>query len=211
MKLIRLAFAAGLALTVAGCMAPDSNAVVGAPEISARNTPLDMSIAPAAMVNSYDVQDIVVVVPAALRVSEANSYYPMGDIVWRGDPYGDRHVQIKALFDSAAARGALDLSGDVPVIAEITLVRFHGVTERTRFSIGGVYNVEFNLTIRNALTGQIIEGPRFVEANLPAPGGSAAIMLDQSGQTERVRMLDFLTHLLIDELSPATPTVVASL
>jgi len=211
MSIVRFGFAAALALSVAGCVTPGPDAVTRGPDISTRNQPLGLELTPGMATRSYDVRDVVAVVPAELRVSEANSYYPLGDIVWRGDPYGDRHQQIADLFEVAAQRGAENLHGDIPVIAEITLNRFHGVTERTRFSVGGVYNVEFTLTIRNADTGQIIEGPRFVEADLAAPGGNAALALDHAGQTERVRMLDFLTQVLIDELSPVQPTVTASL
>ena len=34
----------------------------------------------------YNVVDIRVAVPQHLRVSEANVFYPLADIVWRGDP-----------------------------------------------------------------------------------------------------------------------------
>ena len=87
------------------------------------------------------------------------------------------------------------------MIVDFQLVRFHGVTERTRFSVGGVYNIEFMMSVRNAVTGELIEAPRRVNTNLSAPGGIAALMLEQKGQTEKVRVTDFLTQVIRDELS----------
>jgi len=84
---------------------------------------------------------------------------------------GDRIAQIGAIFATATERNQPRFEGDVPVIVDFELVRFHGVTERTRYSIGGVYNIVFNMSVRNA------------------------------GQTEKVRVTDFLTQVFKDELS----------
>ena len=192
MKVIR-----GILVALAGLSAAACSNV----ETASRNRPLETELVPVAQVQSYEVVDVKVMVPANLRVSEANSYYPITDIVWRGDPVGDRRMQLATMFEEAAARGAEQLHGDVPVVATVLLERFHGVTERTRHSVGGVYDVLFTLTVRNAETGEIIEGPRQVRADLPAPGGMAAIRLEQSGQTEKVRMTDFMTMVFVNELS----------
>lgn len=200
MKLFKIAALIVAGLSVAGCMSPQEDAV-------SRNQPIEQGIGPVEITRSYTVTNVVAMVPANLEASEANGYYPMADIVWRGDPVGNRHHQIAQLFETAAAREAELMTGDIPVVAEVVLVRFHGVTERTRYSVGGVYNVEFTLTVRNANTGAIIEGPRLIEANLPAPGGNAALQLEQAGQTEKVRMLDFLTTVLARELGAEPPLV----
>jgi hypothetical protein len=145
------------------------------------------------------------VVPAELRVSERNSYYPFADIVWRGDPVGDRHAQIAALFREAGDRLAAPAGdGQRPVIAEVTLLRFHGVTERTRYSVGGVYAIRFMLAVRDAATGELIEPPRLVATSHPAPGGQAAVELERAGQTERVRVIDHLAFAIARELGLAT-------
>jgi hypothetical protein len=198
MKLLRLMGALALGLSTAACSMQDDGAA------ATRNRPLDQALTvPVGVVAapSYTVTNVVALVPASLRVSERNGYYPMTDIVWRGDPVGDRRMQIASMFEEAAARGAETLTGDRDVVAEVVLSRFHGVTERTRYSVGGVYNIEFTLTVKDALTGEILEGPRFVEADLPAPGGNAAVALEAAGQTERVRVTDFLTMVLIRELT----------
>jgi hypothetical protein len=194
MAIKRMVILAALALGVAGCATVDT---------ASRNAPLSSQIvAPGEVqvVRNYSLQDVVVQVPRDLRVSESGGYYPMADIVWRGDAIGDRHQQVGTLFQEAGLRASAELNGDIPVVAVITLNRFHGVTERTRYSVGGVYNMEFQLTIQHALTGVILEEPRFIEANLPAPGGQAAVELERIGQTERVRVTDYLTFVLRREI-----------
>ena len=196
MVTIRRIAALGVALLLSACGSYEAATM--------RNAPLDtpgLSAGEAVVERAYDVQAFTFAAPSDLRVSEGNGYYPFADVVWRGDPIGDRVEQIGAMFQTAVERNETELTGPVPVIVEVELVRFHGVTERTRFSVGGIYNIRFNMTVRHAETGAVIEPTRFIEANLPAPGGAAAILADQRGQTEKVRVTDFLTQVMEDELS----------
>jgi len=199
MKLKTLFALAVLTMTIAGC------ATI---EISSRNAAF---VAPAAsraaqlVIRDYDVQQVRVVVPQNLRSSESNGYYPLTDIVWRGDPLGNRHEQVGEILQTATTRGTDALDGAVPVIAEVTLIRWHGVTERTRYSVGGVYSIQFYLEVRQAETGAVIEPARLIEVNLPAPGGQAAVALEQSGQTEKVRVTDHLTWVFGQELGVDGP------
>ena len=155
---------------------------------------------PQAMTRDYTVTRMQFHAPDDLKVSEGNGYYPFADVVWRGDPVGDRIAQIGAIFETAMDRGAADLNGSTPVVVDIALKRFHGVTERTRFSVGGVYNMVFDMTVLDARTGAVIEPTREVAANLSAPGGNAAVVAEMHGQTEKVRVTDYLTQVLHDEL-----------
>lgn len=200
MKLKTLFALAALTMTIAGCATID---------ISSRNAPFEVpgatNAATQMVIRDYDVREVRVVVPQNLRSSESNGYYPLTDIVWRGDPLGNRLQQVGEILQTAAMRGTSDLDGAVPVVAEITLVRWHGVTERTRYSVGGVYSIQFYLEVRHAETGAIIEAARLIEANLPAPGGQAAVALEQAGQTEKVRVTDHLTWVFGQELGVADP------
>ncbi len=152
------------------------------------------------MDRSYTLQSLNFVATPGLVVSEENRYYPQADIVWRGDSPGPRIAQIGAMFETAAARTASVIRGDVPVTLDIQLIRFHGVTEKTRGSVGGVYNIIFMMTVRDARTGAVIEPARRIEANLKAPGGSQAQALERAGRTEKVEVVDFLTATLRNEL-----------
>ncbi len=159
------------------------------------------STAPEGVQRSYQLADMRFSASPELKVSEATGYYPIADVVWRGDPWGERIPQIAAMFETAVARNKPALRGSQPVVIDVQLVRFHGVTDRTRYSVGGVYNIIFLMTVRDAGSGVVIEPVRRVVANLDAPGGSQAVVLEQSGQTQKVRVTDFLTQVLRRELS----------
>ena len=196
MKLFKLMAITVLGLAVAGCASV---------ETVSRNAPIETSSFGGAqsrvIARNYAVQDMTFAASTQLRVSESNSFYPNADVVWRGDPIGNRIEQIAAMFRTALDRNVDKMDGLVPVVVDYRLIRFHGVTERTRYSVGGVYNIEFEMTVRHALTGEILEPTRRIEADLSAPGGIAALMQDQRGQTEKVRVTDFLTQVFADELS----------
>ncbi|MEM6276611.1 MAG: DUF6778 family protein [Pseudomonadota bacterium] len=150
---------------------------------------------------SFDVTELRVSVPRDLRVSEANVYYPIADIVWRGDPIGDRHVQVRDLMGEAMQRGTDQLEGVQPVSVEIDVTRFHSLTEKARYSVGGVHSIKFNMTVRDATTGAIIVPTRLVNADLSALGGRAAMEAERNGVTQKSRISNHLAHLIKQELS----------
>ncbi len=201
MMMIRLIAGLCLALGLSAC---------GDAGLATRNAPLPtlgMGVdAPQAVTRNYRVTGMAFQAPSTIKISEGGGYYPFSDVVWRGDPKGDRIAQIAAIFQTAVDRGTADMTGARPVTLDIGLLRFHGVTERTRFSVGGVYNVVFMLTVRDAASGAVIEPARKIVANLSAPGGTAAIMAEQAGQTEKVRVTDYLTYVLRDELTGTVQT-----
>lgn len=195
MKITKIIAIMALTLGVAACSSV---------ETVTRNAPLntaEFSTQGIQVQRDYTVSTMNFIASENLQVSEGNGYYPFTDIVWRGDPVGDRVEQIAAMFHTAKDRNAERLTGQTGIIVDVQLIRFHGVTERTRYSFGGVYNIIFELTVRDEQSGAILEQSRRVEANLAAPGGVAALMLEQSGQTEKVRVTDFLTQVLRDELT----------
>jgi hypothetical protein len=151
-------------------------------------------VAPAYAIAKFDVE-----VPGKLRVSVANVYYPLADIVWRGDAFGDRDAQVKALFTAAAKEA--DLKEGRPVNVGIELIRFHGLTEKARYVTGGVYAIVFRLTLTDPKTGELIEEPRIVEADLPAVGGYRAMLDDHKGRTERTIVTEHLIRTLRHQLN----------
>ena len=170
-------------------------------EIAARGAPLDTGVvSPASL--SVDVQQIRVVVPKTLSVSEANMYYPAGDIVWRGDPVGDRHEQVKAIFETAMADGVSQIEkGSLPVVMDVQVARFHAVSEKARYTIGGVHAMTFSIVLRNPETQDIIAGPRQVRADFRALGGAQAIAAERHGITQKSRITEHLANVIRSELS----------
>ena len=147
----------------------------------------------------YRVRNINVDVPLSLEVSERNSYYPGADIVWRGDPIGNRHEQVKAIFEAGFARGARDIRGSVPVDLDVRVERFHALTERARYTIGGVHAITFVMQVRDARTGDLLGEPKRVRADLDGYGGSAALRAEQAGLTQKVRITSHLAEVLRQE------------
>jgi len=159
--------------------APGSDAAIG----STASTILRIdgrggTIAPLAGAARYDVSAVEITVPDSLVVSEANLFYPQADIVWRGEPVGNRHAQVRSVVEEGFAEGVNNMDTGPQATLAVTLERFHSLTEKARFSVGGVHDVVFLLTVRDPGTGQVLEGPRRVEVPIRASGGARAIAED---------------------------------
>lgn len=147
------------------------------------------------------VQAVHVRVPDTLTVSEANSYLPKGDIVWREDPIGNRHEQVKAIVQDAMERGVSGLNGPVAVTLDIELRKFHALTEKARYTVGGVHGLSFVMTLRDAATGEALMPPRLIRADLDAFGGAQALRAEARGQTQKVRIAGHLAEVIRQELT----------
>jgi hypothetical protein len=162
-------------------------------DMASRNRMLDIpALQPGQVAPAFDATALQVSVPASLAVSERDGIYPTTDIVWRGEPLGDRHGQVEALFAEAGAAALATTQPGVPAVVAITVERFHGVTEQTRALVGGVYNVVFTMTLTDPVTGAVLTDPRRVTANLEAPAGFAG--------SERDMVVAMLRDLLQTEL-----------
>ncbi len=161
--------------------------------------PLEAPVA-APVPASFKVVAVNVVVPRELRANEANRYYPSGDIVWREDPMGDRHKQVDAIVTAAMEQGVSGLEGSREVILDVTMTRFHALTEKARYTVGGVHAIQFNMGLRDALTGQPLGEPRFVKADFEALGGQAAVRAEAHGMTQKVRITNHLSWVIQQEL-----------
>ncbi|MCU0901587.1 MAG: hypothetical protein MUC82_13985 [Cypionkella sp.] len=149
----------------------------------------------------YDVEDIRISVPSKLRVSEANMFYPVADIVWRGEPMGNRHAQVMSIFKEAMDRGTYTMATGRKVVVDVEVTRFHSVTEKTRYTVGGTHSMHFNLTVTDATTGEVLDGPRAIVADTKAAGGAQAVAEEQMGRTQRVVVVERLANVIRAELS----------
>ncbi len=205
MKRIRIAALLVMGGLVSACGAPN----VGSQAAPFEATPLAFADAQvetpeaAAPLTDVRVTDIKITVPRSLTVSEANRYLPKADIVWRGDQIGDRHAQVAAIFDTAITRGAQMVNGTLPVSLDIKVTRFHALTEKARYSVGGVHNIDFELTLRDPETGAALADTRFVRADLDGFGGQQAINAEARGQTQKVRITNHLAEVIRQELTTA--------
>lgn len=147
------------------------------------------------------VKSVIVRVPRTLKVSEANRFLPTGDIVWRGEPIGDRHLQVQKIFQTAMAKGVGPLDGKVKVDIDILVQRFHAITEKARYTTGGLHSITFDLAIKDPKTGELLVPIRTVRADLDAFGGKQAMIADSQGQTQKVRIVNHLAEVIRQELS----------
>ncbi|SIN94091.1 DUF6778 family protein [Vannielia litorea] len=205
----KLTHTAALALTVlsvAGCAVKSSVPVAtrSAPLGTAQLATPEAAAKPAPSLQGYQIHDIRVDVPLSLRVSEANTYYPNADIVWRGDAPGDRHKQVQAIFEEALGRGGVRLTRGKPVDVEIEVLRFHSLTEKTRYTVGGVHSIKFRMTMVDPKTGEELES-RVITADLKAYGGTKAVAMEAKGWGQKARITQHLANTFTNELS-AHPT-----
>ncbi|MEX0340464.1 MAG: DUF6778 family protein [Arenibacterium sp.] len=210
MKLRTILMTAALGVSLAAC----SNSV------ATRNTPLEKAPSDPHAVPSLNtrvalasnrtvengaplvsVHSVNVRVPRTLKVSEANLYFPKGDIVWREDPLGDRHAQVHKIVSDAMTRGVKDLDGPVEVILDVEVVKFHALTEKARYTVGGIHNLEFKIAVIDAESGKVLTQPQLWKSDLNAYGGQEALEAVAAGQTQKVRITDHLAKAIREELT----------
>ena len=149
----------------------------------------------------YNVARITVTVPRSLRVSEENVFFPAADIVWHGDPSGDRNAQVASVLQDGAAMGALGMKAGRAVEVQIEVTRFHALTPKVRYTVGGMFTTHFLLTVQDAQTGAVIDGPRPVVADVYAAGGPQAVAEEAAGLTQRVVIENRVAAVIRRELS----------
>ncbi|PTX54006.1 hypothetical protein C8N43_2811 [Litoreibacter ponti] len=210
MKLIKMIAALGLAAGLSACAgAPISNSETVTRSAPSTATP---DVAPVLTAQSADWQlkDVRVRVSGKLSVSEANMYYPVADIVWRGDPYGERRAQVAKILDDGMTAGLRHLKGPRPVYFDIELHRFHSLTEKARAVTGGVHNIIYTLTVIDAATGQALHGPIRMEVDLKAYGGQRALIAERQGLTQKVRIQSHLAGTMRKNFHGGQPVQVVT-
>ncbi len=147
---------------------------------------------------NWRVVAVDVRVPRNLTVSEANTYAPDADIVWRGDPPGDRYQQVDAILTEAIRRGSAGLKGNRPVRIVATVRQFHALTEKARYGLNnaGVHNIIFTAQVVDARTGQPLTPADTIKADLVAYSGDQALAAERAGQTQKVRITDHVAKVI---------------
>lgn len=141
---------------------------------------------PAAQSATWRLSSVNVTAPRTLKVSEAETFLPQADIVWREDPAGNRYEQVETIMRNAIKTGARGLQGARAVTIDVTMMRFHAMTfvAETR-APGGVHNIDFTLEVRDAKTGAVLFGPEAVEASFPAMTGEQMARARLAGQSQK--------------------------
>ncbi len=145
----------------------------------------------AAATANWRVSSVQVLVPETLTVSNENRFAPSADIVWHGDPLGDRRAQVQAIIRDAARSATANMRGSQPVTLAITLQRFHGVTPITQARAPeAVYNISFSAQVRDARSGAALTPPTHFDADMPAKVREDALEASQFGKSEKERVTE---------------------
>lgn len=144
---------------------------------------------------NWGLGDVRITVPSVLKVSHSNRLAPNADIVWHGEPYGDRKAQVAAIVDEGITAGAQVLSGNRPVILSARILQFHAVTpSAVATSPGAVHNIAYQMRVFDGATGDALTDQQLIRADLEAYVGSAAVTAAIEGNTQRVRIVNHLAR-----------------
>ena len=192
MRLMKTAMIAILGLSVSGCAAVD---------VATRNATVAPSAQAIALGQVVGISDVKVNVSRNLKVSEAELYYPVADIVWRGDARGNRHEQVAAIFTAGAEAASSKLNGNTKARLEIDVKRFHALTNKARYTVGGVHSISFMMSLKDPETGVNLIEPRKIKADLKAYGGQDAADADARGETQKKRITEHLTSVIMTQIA----------
>ena len=178
----RQALAAGLAAAIlTGC---------GGSFATGFDAPLDEQLS-----RSWQVAGVSVAVPASLTTTEANVLVPDADIVWHGEPRGDRRAQVARILEEGLRKGSAGLRGPTRVALQAQVVEFHGVTPiAVNQAPAAVHNISYVIRVVEASTGEILAGPDAIQADLPAFTQSSAVVAAANGVSERQRIVDHIAR-----------------
>lgn len=142
---------------------------------------------------NWALADIVVEIPEEMKVeTDGNNRYPDPSLlVWYGDPPGDRKAQVASLLADAVVAGAVDaLTGNRPVVFKLYVDQFHAMTPAARATNLqlGVHELRFDFEVVDAATGEVLAREDDVNADFRAFSGTQALLAEQSGQGQKIRI-----------------------
>jgi hypothetical protein len=138
---------------------------------------------------AWNVREVTVSLPSDLTTTETNTYAPNADIVWHGDPLGDRKQQVAAIVQNGIALGAKSLRGRRSVALNVTLQEFHALTPIARSRApSAVHNISYTIQVVDARSGEPLTEPELIRADLEAYVGDAAFEAFEQGETQKVRI-----------------------
>ncbi len=146
----------------------------------------------AAQVAAWGLGGVNVQVSDSLTVTQSPSrrYPPITELVWYGDPPGDRKAQVQTLMADAVRAGAADaLLGSQPVTIALNITEFHAMTPRARATELqlGVHEIMFDISVIDS-SGAVIASEKGVRADLAAFSGASALQAERLGQGQKIRI-----------------------
>jgi len=176
-----------------------SAALVGASLVASgcapRISPVDFEkgVAAQGAASSWNLAGVEIEISESMRVNNNGNIRvpPDSELVWWGDPPGDRKEQVRALLGDAVNAGALDaLTGSQPVIFKLKVNQFHALTPLARSTSLqlGVHSLNFDFEVVDASSGETLASETGVNADLRAFSGTQAVLAEQAGQGQKIRI-----------------------
>lgn len=153
---------------------------------------------------NWRISSVSVAVPETLRVSDANTLAPAADIVWHGDPPGDRRAQVKQIMTTAAQLATSSLRSGRNAQLNIVVREFHGVTPAAiARAPGAVHNIEFTAQVVDRATNEPLTAVMPIRADLAAIVGSEAYYNQAAltGEDQKTRVTRHITQTIRGWLS----------
>lgn len=158
------------------------------------------------LMGHYVIKDVQVTVPQMLQVSEIKDDR-VADIVWQGEPMGNRHRQVSAMLSDAMQLVAAEMTDGPDVIVRIDVTRFYAGGEvprsvgKPRPKGGSTSSVYFTLSVIDEVTGEVLESPRAIVADISAGRAARAVGRTPRGGPARDDVIAALAQVLRRELS----------
>ena len=153
------------------------------------------SVVDPAVARTWTVSDVIAATPAELSVSNANTFAPNADIVWHGEPFGDRREQVARILGEGVRKGTSGLNGPRRVTVAATVLEFHAVTPASvSRAPGAVHNVRYALQVVDSNSGNPLTEQSVINADLEAYVGASAVTAAIEGNTQRVRIVDHIAR-----------------
>ena len=148
-----------------------------------------------AVARTWNVTQVVSVAPDNLTVSNDNTFAPNADIVWHGEPFGNRRAQVARILKEGITQGSSSLRGPRDVIIVTNIRHFHSVTPIALSQApGAVHNIRFVAQVIDAKTREELTEPEEISADLEAYVGAAAVTSALEGNTARTRIVNHLAR-----------------
>lgn len=149
----------------------------------------------------WSLGGVSVTIPDSIVVSTSTEdrYPPSDQLVWWGDPPGDRKAQVVALMEDAVNDGAAAaLQGAQPVDVEVVIRQFHAMSPIARATSfqAGVHEIRFDIAIRDAGSGEILAEEKGVNADFRAYSGSKAVLAEARGEDQKTRIKERVSNVV---------------
>lgn len=144
---------------------------------------------------NWKVVGVNVTVPETLVATEDQAYIPRADIVWHGEPRGDRKAQVAQILKEGMTAGSKVVKGPQPVVLNASLVKFHATTKAARhnpYGLGAVDDLRYQLFVSDTKGNRLTE-PQLIYGDFPAMTGEKADIEDARGNTERVQYVNHIS------------------